>query len=100
MLRRTNRMMDGAPYLFGPQRNVDVANTKWFERIEHRIGDSRRRADGRRFANALDAKRIQRRGRLGAVQAEVRELVGSGYGVVHQRAAEKLALFVVDDFFQ
>src|SRR5262245_14116170 len=65
--RRTGRIVHGTPYPLGPQRHVDVANAERFERIDHGIYDGRCRADSRRFADALHAKRIEWSGCLGAV---------------------------------
>ena len=46
------------------------------------------------LADALDAQRVDRRGRLGVVELEARQPGGEGQGVVHQRAGEELAVLV------
>src|SRR4029077_8307310 len=53
-----------------------------------------------RLADALDAKLVRRRGRDGAAQLELRELVHRRNEVIDHRAGLQLTgVFVVDDLF-
>ena len=82
------------------QRHIEMAYPVGFERVDDGVDHRRRRADGRRFADALGPQRIERGlgNRFG--DGEGREVVGARHGVIHQRAGQKLALVVEYDLFQ
>src|SRR5439155_409284 len=53
-----------------------------------------------RFADALDAQRIARRGRDGAAERVVGNVRGARHRVVHEFTGQKLAVLVVDGLFE
>src|SRR5262245_14534542 len=93
-------MVHRLPDALGPQRHVDVADLERVERVDHRVHHRRRRADGRRLADALGAERVDRSRRDRLVGDERREVVGPRHAVVHERAGHQLAVRAVDHFLQ
>ena len=67
------------------------------KRIEHGVGERRRRAVGRQLADALQAEEVVGRGRGDGLDPEIGHVVGARQGIIHQGAAQQLAgLLVVD----
>src|SRR5689334_20890137 len=57
-LRRSLRVLDRLPHPARRRRHVDAIDAERTERINDRIDDDRRSADGAGFADALHADRI------------------------------------------
>src|SRR6476646_3947373 len=53
-------LVQDGPDLLGRDGDVDVADTEVPQRVHDRVRDGRRRADGRRLADALGADRVMR----------------------------------------
>ena len=83
------------PDLLGRERHVEMAHAERRQRIEHGVGDRRRRAVGRQLADALEAQEIVGRGRGDGLDGEVGHVVGARQGVVHQGAGQELAGLLV-----
>ena len=56
------------------------------ERIDHRVGDGRRRREGAALPGALDPERVERRRGHHVVNVQGRDVRCAGQRVVHQRA--------------
>src|SRR5439155_396484 len=67
------------------------------DRIRLSVNDRGRCRQGAALARALDAERVQRRGRLQVVHLERRHVGRARQRVVHQGAGDELAARVVDD---
>ena len=65
------------------------------QRVEHGVGERRRRAVGRQLADALQAQEIVGRGRDDGLDPERGHVVGARQGIVHQGAAQQLAGLLV-----
>src|SRR5690606_909337 len=70
--------LDGPPDLRRGQRHVRVPHAVRLERVEYRVDHGGRGADGGRFADALRADRVVRRGRDRLAQLPARALHGGG----------------------
>ena len=77
--------------------HVEVAHPEGCQRVDHGVDDRRRRADRRRLADSLGAERVVRRWGHGEVGLPVGHLDRGGDQVVHQRAAEAVAVLVEGD---
>src|SRR5882762_5402464 len=95
LLTLLNKFPDG----LWPGRHVEMLHSVRRQRIDDRIDDRRRGADGSGFAHAFDTQRVDRRRRFGPVEFEPGKLRSLWYCIVHQLAGYQLALFVVHDFF-
>src|SRR6185436_5310519 len=80
------------PHPLRPERHVDVADVERPERVDDGVDDGRRRADGRRLADALGAQRVHRRRRNGLVRDERRQVVRARHAVIHEGARHELAV--------
>ena len=78
--------------------HVDVLDAvRLVQRVDHRVDDRRRRADGGRLADALGAERVVGAGRDRLSQLEVGALERGRDEVVHERGVEAVALLVERD---
>src|SRR5439155_21339935 len=66
--------LDGTPHFLWRAGWIDLANPQWRQRVEHRVDDGGRRADGRTFTYALDAQRVDRAGRDRAIQRKAGQI--------------------------
>src|SRR5258708_10854055 len=89
---------DRLPNPVGQQRHVDVADAGAGDRVNYRVDEGRRTADGRALADALGPDRVvrARRDHL-AVQLEARRLPGGGQQVIHVVRADAVALGIERD---
>src|SRR5580704_1736306 len=61
------------------------------------VGDSGRRGDGAALADPLHAERVERRRRVLVEDAHCRDVAGGRQRVIHQRAAQQLAVRIIGD---
>src|SRR5437870_5006396 len=72
-----------------------MRNAERRQRVDDRVDDGGCRADRARLAAALDAQRVDGRGRLDPVELPGRERIGLRHRVVHERGREALPEVVV-----
>src|SRR5207245_11554480 len=72
-----------------------MRNAERRQRVDDRVDDGGCRADRARLAAALDAQRVDGRGRLDPVELPGRERIGLRHRVVHERGREALPELVV-----
>src|SRR5262245_10536748 len=89
----------GVPNPLGFERHIKMFHTQRSQRIHDGIDDGGAGRDRAGLANAFNAKGVDWRWRLGAIQLEVHKIVGLGHRVVHHRAADKLSILVIDGLF-
>ena len=77
-----------------------MGDTERRQRVEHRVGDRRRRADGAGLADALDPERVHRRRRHGVAEDVVGDVVRARQRVVHEFTGQELAAVVVDGLLE
>src|SRR5436309_8247343 len=85
--------------MFRFNRHVEMAHAIRRKRVHNGGDDGRSCADSAGFANALYAHGVYVGRRLGAIEFEPGDHRGLGQCVIHECAAHKLALFVVDHLF-
>src|SRR5690349_10606095 len=90
-------LVEDRPHLLRGDRDIDVANAEMPKRVNDGVRDGRRRADGRRLADALRADRVVRRRRDRLLELPRRRLHGRRQQVVHERSGEVVAELVVRD---
>ena len=93
-------LVQDVPHLPGGDWHVDVAHAEVSQRIDYRVHDGLRRADGRRLANTLRADGMVRRWCDGAIRLPVRRLHRGRDQVVLEVAAVDVALLVVGDLLE
>src|SRR6266404_1137118 len=80
-------------------RHVQMPDAKRRQCVYDRANDCWCCSDRTSFANAFNSKWVHRRGSFGTRQLKLRYLGSTRHCVVHQRASNKLALFVVNYLF-
>src|SRR5262249_25768706 len=91
------RAADRLPHPQRRCRHFDAIDPERRERVDDRINYRRRRADGARLADALDAERICLARHLLELRFYVRHRVGTRHAVVHETAGDELAGLAVLD---
>ena len=89
--------LHGPPHLRRRERHVDVADTERLQRVDDGVHDGSAATDRRRLAHALHAERVVRRRRDRLAQLPRRALHRRRQEVVHERAAEAVAVLVEGD---
>src|SRR5579884_489852 len=97
LIRRQTLFLQDTPDLPGGDRNIDMPHPYMSQRVDHRVGDGLRSADGGRFTDALGADGMMWRGSIGLIGLPTRRLHRGRYQVVLEIAAQDVAILIVRD---
>src|SRR5262249_26731232 len=94
-LDRRPRGLDEREHSLGRQRRRGDLDAEGAQRVFDGVADGRGRGDGAALAQALEPQRVARREALEVAEGDRRHLAARRQQVVHQAAAQKLAVLVV-----